>query len=359
MARKRKPTAPSASARPRSDSDEEQQVAGELEDQDSYETQTITAEQAKYRLKDFRSMERFRSADFKKGDDVLVRPEGVQSASDEHRLWKARIDEVRKSRGQVHVAVRWYYSIADLRMMNVPPGCRFQPRDSMGSFEVIYSTHYDVISSGAIVNKAEIARLGDAPDQVPISPDTWYTRATYDLSKQRFTVSPSACAVCREFYNPDLEDDMQSYCPQCRCWYHQRCLDVLDRQSLKSHALEAALEANVPDSGRNPKSKKRKVDSRTNGSPNGKRKAAEMKLLTTLHRIAGSQIVRGGQEGVAGDVKAICTARKILQDLEDRVRKWDEVALDQELGSDVIEASDGWPTDLASCFSCPQCSSAI
>jgi hypothetical protein len=195
---------------------------------------------------------------------------------------------------------------------------------------------------------------------------------------------PPVCPLCKKGYKPDAKSlGLQLYCPNegCQHWIHVRCLQN------KNHPLRVARDdppsyllraANIkdPEGFTSPASSEdgayrlspcfryaceyvplaERVIEKTNGR--------HFKLLLAF---AGGHIIRGGDYGVAGNVKDMHVARHIVVEiLRGMISPPPLKKLSEQLGEEAMKTIEqlkrkdniGLPS-IGGEFACPKCQRAI
>lgn len=144
------------------------------------------------------------------------------------------------------------------------------------------------------------------------------------------------------------------------------CLDEQGHhlsQEDREEDLTKMLARNLPEPDDQPAAKRTRTNAgpKSAASPNRRSTpAAELQAQRELRKIAGTRIVRGGTFGIVGTIKHICTARRILSELEAGViRRISGTDWKEEVGTELVKASKGWPESAEYCYSCPRCQNAI
>ncbi|KAG8954152.1 hypothetical protein FRC04_000372 [Tulasnella sp. 424] len=347
---------------------EEEEVAKELEmesgsadEPEQEEPPTLTSQEATALASKFKKMTRAKDTGFNKGDfatrgrseedtrpRIAVESEGYrgkEGQDGEGKLCTLAIyadPEFFELTPQVYLEIRWFYSAEQTSALNLPAKAKFRPHLVCGEHELIETTHEDVLSRESFVSRLVVKRLTDDPEQDEINNDDWYTRAFYNLKSKSFTKAGCSNRICKMHYRPESEEakDEQAYCPHCHEWYHHMCLDESKRHlSQEDHEedLTKMLARNLPEADDQPAVKRTRTDNRSKSTASPNRRstqAAELQAKRDLRRIAGTRIVRGGTFGIAGTVKHICTARRILSELEAGViRRVSSTDWEEEVGT--------------------------
>lgn len=142
------------------------------------------------------------------GDDVYVRGEGAVP-------FMARIEEVKRTKGDVHVKLMWYYRPEDAIGGRKP---------FHGKKEVFLSDHFDWCSHQCVSSKCRVHTLRQYQELPHVEDGDYYHRFTYKAEQKRFQPDriPVYC-VCELPYNPD--QDMVE-CDACADWYHFSCVGI-------------------------------------------------------------------------------------------------------------------------------------
>jgi len=162
----------------------------------------------------------------------------------------------------------------------------------------------------------------DPPD---IQEDEFYCRYTLEHKSRTVTPKPVGTCICLKPYNPDdmSEDSIMHFCPRpdCQKSYHRSCLvrssyiDDSNFASLPTRLLASSPDTNepfeFPESEPLPKRSRLKADSKR-----FKRLPDTDELLSSLPpdlvTVAQQPIVKGGNAGIAGNVRSVVEARRML-----------------------------------------------
>ncbi|KAJ7098352.1 hypothetical protein C8R44DRAFT_811413 [Mycena epipterygia] len=175
---------------------------------------------------------------FKLGDTAAVLPGRTKVGSQipAHRYWLVKIIEIRgrspsHKTSEIWVLIRWYYSPKEV-------SCRiegFNP-SHCSKFERIYSDHSEVVSALTFDGLVPIVKFReDDPDQKPIGEEDFFTRYFLKTSSKMCEIElfsknvqdPMGCICCGPYNLKSAASlDIQHMCPrpQCRRFYHSRCL---------------------------------------------------------------------------------------------------------------------------------------
>ncbi|KAJ8482554.1 hypothetical protein ONZ45_g14905 [Pleurotus djamor] len=142
--------------------------------------------------------------------------------------WKARVLEVRMlpSSKEFSLLVSWYYSAKDINLAGIllPPD-QHDLLSSLGSNELLYSNHLDIVGADCVQDHVEVISF---PDDDPISKVTidtcdYFYRFELEfnsrgVAKCKNFASRVPLCPCGRMYDP--ERDIQRACPACRRWFH-------------------------------------------------------------------------------------------------------------------------------------------
>lgn len=197
-------------------------------------------------------------------------------------------------------------------------------------------------------------------------------------------VGENSC-ICDEPYSPDDESEhgLMHFCPrpQCRKWYHQRCLIELEPPKPCSARawglrllatspdddLKESLYQRIPGSPSKRTRKSMTQDAQRNDESDATLKAVLEDLPKNLLTTAQQPIVRGAlypAGGVSGNVRAVVNARRlVLNSLRywDLPEDWEDTVLGEgssktTFGAMVVRTR-GRRSPIP--LLCPQCQSAI
>jgi len=121
--------------------------------------------------------------------------------------------------------VQWFYRKSDL------PKKYNAYNKSISKYEVFLSTHRDFVMVDCINGVCQVLTLEDYDKLNVITPNTFFTRASYDVVKKKVNPPVDAWSkhcVCLTPLNPDF---MYIQCDLCDSWYHTECVKLTDDQA--------------------------------------------------------------------------------------------------------------------------------
>ncbi|EIM87426.1 uncharacterized protein STEHIDRAFT_146804 [Stereum hirsutum FP-91666 SS1] len=307
-------------------------------------------------------------SEYRAGQDILV----MNSAGEKvdyplHQCFVAKIVEfgLRKIEGKEMwwVRVQWYYSKAELSQQ-----LRGFEHRTWGRYERILTTHFDHIAFARVIGHTVVKRYSETSlYQEQINDGEFYCRRLrYDPERNEF--SPPNLPLCHgtfgcnQPYSPD-HDTVMHFCPRpnCQRWYHQPCL-LYDRHfdtRMGRAERDGRMLSSVPDDDEGPFALRSaltiRISTRSHPTattpqiwayqePNLQGASGIMleELPRELVKVAQSPIIKGVGIGIAGNIKEVIEARRLVldclelkdgHDVKARCYKW----MERRLGYRKIE----------------------
>mmetsp|Transcript_34358 Transcript_34358/g.38944 ORF Transcript_34358/g.38944 Transcript_34358/m.38944 type:complete len:283 (+) Transcript_34358:190-1038(+) len=128
------------------------------------------------------------------------------------------------------ITVQWYYMKCDI------PDKAFGwdgPVDFVSDAEVFETDHRDDIFVESIIGQCRVYTFEEYESLGQIPPNTYYSRARYELRKNIINPSPKAWGLHCTCKKPLKPDDFYIQCDQCQTWYHPEHIGMTHQEAQK------------------------------------------------------------------------------------------------------------------------------